>query len=148
MTRVALTELMHLSTASLLRRVSVGRSRRRVDVYAQHRCDQIIFFFLLGFFIPFIVARVLSQAEPLLHQSFTIVVRAEVFTWLSFTFVGRRVLWWQKSVFLSYTYVLCLSHGLWCALDWEQLLRHIELEGFRRIGSFIVVSKQLIVCVQ
>jgi hypothetical protein len=29
---------------------------------------------LLGFFLPFIAARVLSHVEPLLHQSFTIAV--------------------------------------------------------------------------
>jgi len=48
-----------------------------------------LFSFLIRFFIPFIVERVLSHVEPLLHQSFTIVVRAEVFLWLSFTFGGE-----------------------------------------------------------
>jgi len=88
MTRVALTAGMHSFTASLLRRVFVG-SRAEGASMPTPSIDAIksFFAFLLGFFIPFIAVRVLSHVEPLLHQSFTIVVRAEVF--LSFTFGGE-----------------------------------------------------------
>jgi hypothetical protein len=74
MTNVALTAAIHSSTASLLRRVFVGYGIVGVSMPTPSINDiKSSFSFLLGFFFPFIAARVLSHVEPMLHQSFTIV---------------------------------------------------------------------------
>jgi len=90
MTKFTSTAAMHLSTASLLRRVFVG-SGAEGTLMLTPSINAIISLFscLLGFFLPFIAVMVLSHVEPLLHHSFTIVVRAEVFLWLSLTFRGE-----------------------------------------------------------
>ena len=65
---------IHSSTASLLRRVFVGSGIVGASMPSPSINDiKSSFSFLLGFFSPFIAARVLSHVEPLLHQSFTIV---------------------------------------------------------------------------
>ena len=66
MTRVALTAAIHSSTASLLRRVFVGSGIVGASMPSPSINDiKSSFSFLLGFFSPFIAARVLSHVEAL-----------------------------------------------------------------------------------